>query len=79
MLACMYNLHPNAYIFMAQWAIKIQASLKRLIHLEEIVTLMFSLLTYTFKNACLLLQLVLWAAGEGWCRWIWDSLFFLPL
>lgn len=37
---------------------------------------MSSLLPYTFKNACLLLQLALWAAGEGQHRWIWGFVIF---
>lgn len=51
---------------------------EHLSHVEETGRPMSSLLPYTFKNACFLLQLVLWAAGELQCRWIWASLFFLP-
>lgn len=62
----------------AQSVIKYRANLE-FIPLEKIGRLLSILLPYTFKNACLLLQLALSAAGEGQRRWIWASLFFLPL
>lgn len=77
-LVCFY-LCPSANFFIALQVIKNSGLIYSLIHPQEIGRFTSSLLPYTFKNTCLLLQLALWAAGEGQHRWIWASLFFLPL